>query len=84
MYIICKYVCNYVLDGPGCDCSENNCMSVYTRTDDIAGEPSNVRCQELDYFTCLYFIMVTISTVGYGINHKHTNPNIYLNTYDIS
>ena len=82
-------MCMYVLDGPGCDCSENACMSVYTRTDNIAGEPSSVRCQELDYFNCLYFIMVTISTVGYGIEnkythtHTHTHTNLNLSTNDI-
>ena len=50
-----------------CDCHdfEYRCTSVYARSD-AKGEPSQVRCRQYTFFECIYFILVTLSTVGYG------------------
>ena len=52
---------------PSCDCNsyDYKCVSVYARSDP-EGEPSLVRCRQYTFFECIYFILVTISTVGYG------------------
>ena len=52
------------LDG-NCDCYQYDCVSVYGRFDP-KDEPGRVRCTFMPFFECIYFIMVTISTVGYG------------------
>lgn len=52
-------------NSPDCDCAEHNCRAVYARGDDDM-EPSGIRCIELPYFDCFYFIVVTMATVGYG------------------
>ena len=52
------------LDGT-CDCTEFKCTSVYDRWDKL-GQPSRARCRSIPFFECIYFIMVTINTVGYG------------------
>ena len=69
----------YVLDGPGCDCSTYRCESVYDRYDSNY-EPSRVRCARIMFLECFYFIMVTISTLGYGIKSKikHKNKSNYM------
>jgi len=48
-----------------CDCEENNCSGYYQRGDD-RGKPTSIRCIRLSYFDAFYFIIVTVSTVGYG------------------
>mmetsp|Transcript_3342 Transcript_3342/g.5229 ORF Transcript_3342/g.5229 Transcript_3342/m.5229 type:complete len:1450 (-) Transcript_3342:361-4710(-) len=48
-----------------CDCKENNCEGYYQRGDDQY-KPSSIRCIRLTYFDAFYFIIVTVSTVGYG------------------
>ena len=52
------------LDG-SCDCSQHGCTSEYGRFD-YNNQPERVRCNFMPFFECIYFIMVTISTVGYG------------------
>ena len=51
---------------PGdCDCNDYNCVSFYS-TWDSKGKPSMVLCPQYTYLDCLYYLMVTLSTVGYG------------------
>ena len=52
-------------DTVNCDCVVNNCVATYTRYDK-RDEPSGIHCDQLPFFDCFYFIVVTISTVGYG------------------
>lgn len=49
----------------GCDCRDHSCKGAYVSSDN-RGEPSIIRCNELPYFDCFYFIIVTMATVGYG------------------
>ena len=60
----CKVDSPDPLDG-SCDCSQHGCVSRYTRFDSNH-EPGRVQCTFMPFFECIYFIMVTISTVGYG------------------
>jgi len=53
----------YDLDS--CDCARNNCRAVYHR-EDSEHEPSEIKCIHIPFFDCFYFIVVSISTVGYG------------------
>jgi hypothetical protein len=60
----------------GCDCDERNCMGDWSLWQTLMGDPSvapqSVKCHMLTFFDCFYFIVVTISTVGYGdINPSH-------------
>ena len=45
--------------------SEFQCESYYTFYDSL-GEPTGVRCVNMPYFECFYYIIVTVATVGYG------------------
>ena len=49
-----------------CDCQENRCHEAYARND-LDGEPSMVKCQLRSFFHCFYYVIVTMSTVGYGV-----------------
>lgn len=56
------------IDAPAdasCDCHYNNCRSEY-RPSDVEGEPSGIVCTKLTFFDSFYYIIVTVSTVGYG------------------
>jgi hypothetical protein len=48
-----------------CDCGVNNCEPYYQRGDS-EGQPTAIKCITLTYFEAFYFIVVTVSTVGYG------------------
>ena len=52
-------------DEATCDCDTNNCEGYYLRGDG-KGNPTGIRCIRLTYFDAFYFIIVTVSTVGYG------------------
>jgi len=52
-------------DDETCDCNTNNCEGYYLRGDG-RGNPTGIRCIRLTYFDAFYFIIVTVSTVGYG------------------
>ena len=52
-------------DLDSCDCAPNNCVGVYTRGDTRL-EPSQIKCVHIPFLDCFYFIVVSISTVGYG------------------
>lgn len=52
-------------DLDSCDCAPNHCVGVYTRGDSRQ-EPSQIKCIHIPFFQCFYFIVVSISTVGYG------------------
>ena len=72
-----QYNCNYVGNDflpscdpilnyqPGCDCSQPECHTFYNAYDPIH-EPSGVDCGTRTYFQCVYFIVVTVSTLGFG------------------
>ena len=51
----------------GCDCHKYNCHSFYNRYDQKR-KPSGVRCAHLHrtFFDCVYFMVVTIGTIGFG------------------
>ena len=53
----------YHLDS--CDCAVNHCDGVYARGDSRY-KPSQINCVHIPFFDCFYFIVVSISTVGYG------------------
>jgi hypothetical protein len=48
-----------------CDCLLNSCAAEYDRFDRL-GQPSRVRCVSRPFFECIYYVLVTISTIGYG------------------
>ena len=48
-----------------CDCAASSCEASYARND-LYGEPSLIKCNLRSFFVCFYYIIVTISTVGYG------------------
>eukprot|EP00602_Paraphysomonas_sp_CaronLab_P000471 CAMPEP_0185018052 /NCGR_PEP_ID=MMETSP1103-20130426/903_1 /TAXON_ID=36769 /ORGANISM="Paraphysomonas bandaiensis, Strain Caron Lab Isolate" /LENGTH=1629 /DNA_ID=CAMNT_0027547741 /DNA_START=137 /DNA_END=5026 /DNA_ORIENTATION=- len=50
---------------PTCDCKEKNCYALHD-IHDRQHEPSKIRCRSLGFFEGLYFVVVTISVVGYG------------------
>jgi hypothetical protein len=52
-------------DLSSCDCAANNCDAIYHRRDTIH-KPSRIKCINIPFFDCFYFIVVSISTVGYG------------------
>lgn len=52
-------------DDDTCDCSRNNCEATYSRSD-AEDKPSRISCDTITFFDAYYFIIVTISTVGYG------------------
>ena len=72
-----QYDCNYVGPNflpscdpvlnfqPGCDCAQPECHTFYNAYDPI-NQPSGVDCGARTYFQCVYFIVVTVSTLGFG------------------
>jgi hypothetical protein len=52
-------------DLDSCDCASHHCEGVYSRGD-AQHKPSRIRCIHIPFFECFYFIVVSISTVGYG------------------
>jgi hypothetical protein len=48
-----------------CDCRANNCKSYYEPSD-ANYEPSDIKCQSLNFFDSLFFVIITIYPVGYG------------------
>lgn len=48
-----------------CDCQSTYCYASYS-VDDLYGQPSGVKCNRRQFFACFYYIIVTVSTVGYG------------------
>ena len=63
---------SYTYDSHKCDCQEHSCRAAYLSADH-PGEPSIIRCVELPFFDCYYFIIVTMATVGYGDISPSTN-----------
>lgn len=55
----------------GCDCAARHCELRYDRFD-TRHHPSLIRCVTLSFFHAVYFLVVTISTVGYGDIHAET------------
>ena len=58
-------ISRYMYNDTSCDCRENNCIKTWGRYDSEA-EPSVVTCNLRSFLECFYYIIVTISTVGYG------------------
>lgn len=56
---------SYTFSDASCDCQQNSCHVAYLHTDKD-GEPSAIMCDLLPFFDCFYFIVITMSTVGYG------------------
>jgi len=48
-----------------CDCASSSCVPAFARND-ARGEPSLVKCNLRSFFHCFYYVIVTMSTVGYG------------------
>lgn len=48
-----------------CDCDVNNCVAVYF-FHDSEGQPSGIRCNVISFYESIYFVVVTMATVGYG------------------
>lgn len=48
-----------------CICSQGSCIARYIYGD-APGEPSGLSCTQLPFFNAVYFIIVTVATVGYG------------------
>lgn len=48
-----------------CDCREMDCKASYQRGDENH-RPSGITCTSIPFFDCFYYIVVTMSTVGYG------------------
>lgn len=48
-----------------CNCESLHCRAYYRFTDS-PGEPSRVQCRNLSFFNSFYFVVVTITSVGYG------------------
>jgi hypothetical protein len=69
----CNYVgpdflpsCDPVLPfEPDCDCIVQQCSTFYNPYDP-EGQPSGVACGQMSYFKAVYFVVVTVGTLGYG------------------
>lgn len=48
-----------------CECVDLECYANYA-FNDREGEPSSIVCRTLNYFDSFYFVIVTITSVGYG------------------
>ena len=48
-----------------CDCEDNNCRYQYGYYD-TQFQPTAIACESRNFFDCVYFIVVTIATLGYG------------------
>lgn len=59
---------------PECDCLTQNCQ-LYYDSYDVDGQPSGVRCMQLQFFDAFYFMIVTVATVGYGDISPRTIPS---------
>ena len=81
-----QYQCNYVGPDflpscdpvlsfqPGCDCIVLNCHTFYNPYDPEY-QPSGVDCGALTYFDSVYFVVVTVGTLGYGDFYPTTDPS---------
>lgn len=54
-----------LVDDETCDCKLNNCIPFY-QYGDVNHEPSSIRCDTFSFYQAVYFVIVTMSTVGYG------------------
>lgn len=72
----CKYINAYTNYEPSCrsdrpnddvdcDCSIHSCTAKYDIGDTI-GIPTLIKCTNISFFLCIYFVVVTMATVGYG------------------
>lgn len=48
-----------------CDCVAKNCVAYYNNYDNY-GQPSGMHCISLTFLDCIYYMVVTVATVGYG------------------
>ena len=48
-----------------CDCLERNCKYQYNYNDPEF-QPSTISCEAVNYFDSIYFLVVTVATLGYG------------------
>jgi hypothetical protein len=77
LFLQCNYISNYTAWTPSCDpgnatfyssdcdCQENYCYAAYS-SGDLNFQPSTIKCNRRTFFVCFYYIIVTVSTVGYG------------------
>ena len=47
-----------------CECAANSCRGIYL-PGDAEGQQSGIACTKLTFFDAFYFVVVTLSTVGY-------------------
>ena len=68
-------------DPSTCDCDVHSCSAAYV-SDDARGRPSYIRCNDLPYFNCFYFIVVTMATVGKDFFHSFI-LSFYVNHFQV-